>query len=97
MSTPFASGRIAIAVCQRCKFKVPYQILSSDPNYPGLRVCPDCKDQYDPYRLAPKQPDPIVMRFPRPDEPLNVPDETYIATQNDENIEVVFPDGDLSP
>ena len=44
--------------------------LYSDPNYPGLRVCKDDMDQYDPYRLPARQPEDITLRFPRPDTPL---------------------------
>jgi hypothetical protein len=44
--------------------------LMSDPNSPGLKVCRDDLDQYDPYRLAPRAPDQIVLPFVRPDVPL---------------------------
>lgn len=60
----------AIALCDRCKTKVPYSILIADPNAPGLRVCTECSDQLDPYRLTPRRPEDITLRFPRPDEPL---------------------------
>ena len=68
--TIFATGAIAIAVCDRCKFKRPYSALGEDPNYPGLRVCQDkdgCKDQFDPWRLPAPGPDPLSLRSPRPD------------------------------
>jgi hypothetical protein len=42
-----------------------------DPNYPNLMVCSEDRDNYDPYRLAPRQPDNIVLPFVRPDLPLN--------------------------
>jgi len=38
-----------------------------DPNYPNLMVCRDDSDDYDPYRLAPRAPDQIVLPFVRPD------------------------------
>lgn len=61
--------------------KKSYAELSSDPNVPELRVCRDCKDQLDPYRLAPRQPDAFILRKPRPDLPLNdVPH--YILDEN---------------
>jgi len=44
--------------------------LYSDPNSPGLKVCIDDLDDYDPYRLAPRQADRITLPFYRPDEPL---------------------------
>lgn len=71
MSNSYASGRIAIAICGRCSTKQPYLKLSADPNVPGLRVCRECKDQLDPYRLSPRQPDSFVLQYPRPDLPLD--------------------------
>ena len=61
---------IAIAICGRCSRKVPYDELMPDPNYPGLRVCKDDLDDYDPYRLPARQTEDISLRFPRPDTPL---------------------------
>lgn len=74
MSTAFASGDLAIAICDRCQRKVPYKQLRPDGNSPGLRVCedPGCWDNKDPWRLPPIQPDALVLRFPRPDVPLIV-------------------------
>lgn len=63
----------AIAICDRCKFKVPLARLISDPNSPGLRVCKDtCVDQLDPYRLPARRPEDITVQFPRPEEPIVV-------------------------
>lgn len=66
----FSGGDIAFAVCDRCHLKRPYTVLISDPNFHGLRVCGDkrgCWDNFDPYRLPPRQTEAIVMRYPRPD------------------------------
>jgi hypothetical protein len=46
---------------------MPYTYLRSDPNSPGLMVCPDDLDQYDPWRLAARQTETITLRHPRPD------------------------------
>lgn len=62
---------MAIAICGRCSRKFPYDDLMPDPNYPGLRVCKDDLDEYDPYRLPARQTENITLRFPRPDTPLN--------------------------
>ena len=51
--------------------KKRYNELSADSNVPELRVCKDCKDELDPYRLAARQPDAFILRKPRPDLPLN--------------------------
>lgn len=60
---------IAIAVCDRCRMKVPFASLVADSNSPGLRVCADrgCKDELDPYRLPARKTERINIRFPRPD------------------------------
>lgn len=62
---------LAVAICGRCSRKFPYDELMPDPNYPGLRVCRDDLDQFDPYRLPARQTENIALRFPRPDTPLN--------------------------
>lgn len=78
MSSNFAPGRLAIAICGRCSCKMPYSALMMDGNIKGLRVCAECRDNIDPYRLTPRQPDAFVLRNPRPDTNLNdVPTSTY--------------------
>ena len=64
----FASA--SVAICDRCRTKVPYSTLIADGNVPGLRVCPSCSDNLDPWRLTPRASEDITLRFPRPDEPL---------------------------
>ena len=72
----FATGELAIAICDRCKTKRSYRDLIPDGDKPGLRVCdPDkfdggCWDVRDPYRLPPRQPEPFTLRHPRPDESI---------------------------
>lgn len=63
---------LAIAVCDRCKIKVPYSDLREDGNIPGLMVCQSngCHDVYDPWRLPARQAEDISLAHPRPDEPL---------------------------
>jgi hypothetical protein len=41
-----------------------------DPNFPGMRVCKDDLDQYDPWRLPARQTENIALRHPRPDVSL---------------------------
>lgn len=62
---------LGIGICGRCSRKFSLDDLYSDPNTPGLRVCKDDMDQYDPYRLPARQPEDINLRFPRPDTPLS--------------------------
>lgn len=64
-------SKLAIAVCARCGVKYPWDQLSPDPNTPGLMVCPDgCRDQFDPWRLAPRPTEDITMAWARPDQAL---------------------------
>lgn len=63
-------GSVAIAVCDRCKRKMPYDALRADGNSPGLRVCAQCWDSKDRYRLPARKTERINLRFPRPDENL---------------------------
>ena len=65
------NSTLAIGICDRCSRKFPLGELQPDPNYPGLRVCRDDRDQLDPYRLPARQTEAITLRFPRPDVPLN--------------------------
>lgn len=60
-----------IGICGRCSRKFSLDDLSPDPNYPGLMVCQEDKDEYDPYRLAPRPEDKITLDNPRPDTPIN--------------------------
>lgn len=61
---------LAIGICGRCSRKMSLDDLYSDPNYPGLLVCLEDRDDFDPYRLPARQPEVISLRFPRPDTPL---------------------------
>lgn len=62
--------KIAIAICGRCSRKFPYSELVEDPNYPGLWVCPEDRDDLDPYRLPARQTEDITLSHPRPDVAL---------------------------
>lgn len=87
---------LAVACCDRCHTKRPQAILVSDPNSPGLKVCPEpwrgCKDHYDPWRLPARQPDRIALRFSRPDAPLvNFDPVFYLSTED--GFHIVTEDG----
>ena len=57
-------------VCDRCRLRRPLNLLAPDGNAPGLRVCPTCSDDFDPWRLPARQTEDITLKYPRPDEPL---------------------------
>jgi hypothetical protein len=87
---------VAIAVCDRCKFKRFLSELSADPNFPGLRVCVyGCVDQYDPWRLPARQPEQINLRFPRPDVPLTgVADTDYLVLATEDEAPILTESGE---
>lgn len=68
---PTGEPTYGIGICDRCHFKFPLAQLTSDPNYPGLKVCWKDKDQYDPWRLPARQTERINLPFVRPDIPLD--------------------------
>jgi hypothetical protein len=71
---------IAVAVCDRCHKKFPTVELSSDPNFPGLKVCAKDRDVFDPWRLPARPPDNITLPFVRPDEDLSLPAPVEVET-----------------
>jgi hypothetical protein len=72
---------LSVAICDRCSRKFAYTDLMPDPNFPGMRVCKDDLDKFDPWRLPAIQTENIALRFPRPDVSVAlVPDA--ILTEN---------------
>ena len=58
---------LSVGICDRCNRKMAYTELMPDPNFPGMRVCKEDLDQFDPWRLPARQTENIALRFPRPD------------------------------
>jgi hypothetical protein len=81
---PSGQPTYGIAICGRCSRKMLLSELSPDPNYPGLMVCNEDRDEYDPYRLASRRPDQIVLPFNRPDTPINTHPAGVIQEAGDE-------------
>jgi hypothetical protein len=67
---PTGRSTFGIGVCARCWQKFSLEDLYSDPNSPGLKVCLNDLDDYDPYRLPARRTEDITLPFYRPDEPL---------------------------
>lgn len=61
---------ISVGICGRCSLKFPTVDLMPDPNSPGLLVCRYDVDDYDPYRLPPREVEDITLEFVRPDDVL---------------------------
>ena len=68
---PTGEPTYGIGLCARCSRKFKLAELAPDPNYPNLMVCAEDSDDYDPYRLAAKPEDQVVLPFVRPDTPIN--------------------------
>lgn len=60
----YASGRHALAICDRCGFRIPYLDLIREEQT-NLMVCETCLDEPEPVRT--RAPDAIALRTPRPD------------------------------
>lgn len=70
---------VAVAICDRCRMKKPYDELAEDRDSPGLYVCPPCADELDPYKLPARETESIELRRPRPDTELLLPTEAELA------------------
>lgn len=90
--TRIASGDLAIGVCDRCNFKKKYKDLRADGNSPSMRVCKECWDPLDRYRLPPRQPDAITLQYPRPDVPLIAPPVEYVILDGESYATPINPD-----
>lgn len=64
------NSTLGIGICGRCSRKFPLDDLMEDPNSPGLRVCRDDVDDFDPYRLGPRETEDVTLQFARPDDRL---------------------------
>jgi len=62
-----------VGICARCQRKMLLAKLSPDPNAPGLMVCDEDRDLFDPYRLPARKPENITLQRPRPDVQLAAP------------------------
>lgn len=78
---PAGESTFGLGLCARCSRKMRLAELSPDPNYPNLMVCREDSDDYDPYRLAARAEDQIVLPFNRPDVPLST-DPSGLITQD---------------
>jgi hypothetical protein len=80
---------LSVAICDRCSRKFPYGELMPDPNFPGMRVCKDDVDNFDPWRLPAIKTENISLRFPRPDVSVALPDNEI----NTEDNNAIFIEG----
>lgn len=64
------NATLAIGICDRCKRKFPLGELSPDRNSPGLRVCKDDNDVFDPWRLPARKTENIALDNPRTEDDI---------------------------
>lgn len=89
------NASVGIGICGRCSQKFPIVELLEDPNAPGLLVCQDDRDDYDPYRLPPRETEDITLRMPRPDVPLPLPGYVSVSPGGPNWPPSSFPDDGL--
>lgn len=89
---PTGESTYGLALCGRCSRKFKLGELLSDPNSPGLMVCRDDVDNYDPYRLAPRDNDQITLPFVRPD--TSIPTDPSGLIPEDGTRFIVSEDGE---
>jgi hypothetical protein len=66
-----------------------------DPNFPGMRVCKNDRDQFDPWRLPARQTENIALRHPRPDVFIGIDNRHLVMEGNPNNAgDSHFIDGD---
>ena len=78
---------LSVGICDRCNRKMAYVDLMPDPNFPGMRVCKEDLDQFDPWRLPAIQPENITLRHPRPDVSIARTDSQLLTQGNLNNSE----------
>lgn len=66
MAGGFATGKRALAMCQRCGCQGRYADMIDDPYKPGLRVHKDCADQKHPAERPVDVSDATALRRPSP-------------------------------
>lgn len=89
---PTGESTYGLGVCARCSRKFKLGELTPDPNYPNLMVCRDDTDEFDPYRLAPRAEDQVVLPFNRPDTSVST-NPSGVMTQDDDCF-IITEDGE---
>jgi hypothetical protein len=78
---PTNQATYGLGICGRCSRKFFLSKLFPDPNSPGLMVCEQDRDVYDPYRLPQRVTEDITLPFVRPDEPVALgPNDSPLMT-----------------
>jgi len=97
------NSTLGIGICSRCSIKMPLDKLHPDPNFPGLRVCDKDLDDFDPYRLPPRQTENISLPFMRTDTPIptnpsgviSQDGDLFLVTEDGDDFLIFFEDDEL--
>ncbi len=68
MGRKYVRGTKAVGICRRCSNKMLRKDMVEDGYFPGLMVCPDCRDERHPQERLPKLDDPVTLYKPAPDD-----------------------------
>lgn len=82
----YATGKNALAVCDRCGLRAPYKMLVNDGDKPGLRVHPSCRDEKHPAEKPFNADEGIALKNPRPDR-----DDDSVGDSGELLVEALFP------
>lgn len=66
----FATGKFALAICDRCGLQAPYNMLVPDGYNPGLRVHQSCYDTKHPAEAPFRTDEGIALKNPRPNREI---------------------------
>lgn len=87
----FATGKNAVAICDRCGWKRPWTALRTEPGT-GWKVCSECNDgQFSlvahPQNYPANVQDAIALRWARPDQTPAINGPWYLADENGDVLE----------
>ena len=82
----YASGKWAVAMCDRCGWKKPWKSLSTEPGT-NWKVCSDCNDYgyslvAHPQNYSADVKDAIALRWARPDQNPAITQPYYLADES---------------
>ena len=85
----YASGKKALAICDRCGFR--YKLLQLKQEWNGLKVCPNCFETKHPQLETSNAPvDAQSLYRPRPDTDKEV-GQGFVISNNDNIISRTIP------
>lgn len=84
--TKLATGKFALATCQRCGMRGKYSDMVEDGQYKGLRVHADCYDMKNPAERPFNAEDGIALKHPVPDLDRGVDGTQFVGNTVKDNL-----------